>query len=218
MRGAVTTVCLSITKGLARAGLSRLTLTTAWLAGATLFAQPPRAAEDVFVDFLARLLMPASVAYTNPDWDSLDAVKGVTWTPLPPRDVKDCVPDGCYRRDGKGIVSGRNMELTATGARTMVQSIYLVNRGELIGVPNVRRALVRRGYSISAVRCPVKPSSEAPITWYSITSANTQPAVFMTRDICGAAGCEVYGLLLEERPPEMTQKDRSLYTDHCPTP
>jgi hypothetical protein len=110
------------------------------------------------------------------------------------------------------------MELTATGARTMVMNLYLVNRGELFGVANVKRALVRRGYAVSAVRCAAKPSVDAPLTWYSITSAKTQPAVFMTREMCGVDRCEVFGLLLNERPPEMTQKDRALYTDHCSTP
>src|SRR6267143_1754856 len=64
----------------------------------------------------------------TPDWSGIEALPGVQWAPLPPTMLQNCLPDGgCFSRQGRTTIGGRNLAVTATGARGSVTNVYLRN-------------------------------------------------------------------------------------------
>src|ERR1700730_7025404 len=88
-------------------------------------AQTP---EDEFAQIVSALVLPAAAQYSFNDWRALESVKQIRWASLPPSMLDESLPDGSYfKRDGMANLGDRRVNVTATGARTMVINIYLSN-------------------------------------------------------------------------------------------
>src|SRR5688572_27454763 len=93
-------------------------------------------------DELATAIKPFYSKELVPDWSGIEKLPGVQWAPLPPSMLQNCLPDGgCFTRTGKAVIAGRNIAVMATGARTMVNNLYLRNVGAPFGEATVLAAL-----------------------------------------------------------------------------
>lgn len=165
---------------------------------------------------MSALMLPANATHSFNDWDYLDAVKAVRWTPLPPKMLNDALSDGSYfSRGGAMELDGRRVSVTATGARTMVTHVYFRSSGAPIGEAAVLAALQRSGLALELVRCPIKASPAAGGKWWRISGAGKRPAWLRLQTSCDGAKCEDFGLLLGEKLPSMTPQESRLYTDRC---
>ncbi len=173
------------------------------------FQAPPKP-EDEFAAILKAYL---SMGLPT-DWDGVDQLPNVTWAPLPPTSLENCLPDGgCYTRQGRAAVGGRNLTVLATGARTMVLNLYFRNGSAPLGEAAVVAALERAGLTASLARCPIR-SGAGGTDWYRLAGANLAPAHLA---IQAAAGKRNEGFVLSygEELPALQPNQLALYTEQC---
>jgi hypothetical protein len=171
---------------------------------------------DQLVKVLSTMLLPANVDYSYNDWRDLEKSKTITWAPLPPQMHSTVLADGSYfSRRGTAVVGGRKLDVLATGARTMVVNFHFRNDAEPFGEDAVRDAFKRQGFTLELVRCPSKQSPAASMAWHKLSGPKKRTAFLQTRKMCGKKACEGFDLLLGEQLPEMTPRERALYTEQC---
>src|ERR1043165_216955 len=91
----------------------------------------------------------------NTDWSGLDALPGIKWAPLPPASLQNCLPDGgCFARQGVAGFGDHNMNVIASGARTIVTNIYFRSTARALGETNVLDALKQAGFASELARRP----------------------------------------------------------------
>ena len=152
------------------------------------------------------------------DWGGLETLRGIKWTPLPPKMLQNCLPDGgCFTRQGSMMIDGRNLVVLATGARTIVSNIYFRNAGAPIGEAAIVEALKRTGISAELARCPVTGGTGGT-NWYRLKSAGTNPGVLAIQSSCNGRPCE--GLTLTESPelPPLQPNQLRMYSEQCSGP
>ncbi len=151
----------------------------------------------------------------NTDWDGLDKLPGIRWAPLPPTMLDNCLPDGgCFARQGRMTIAGRNLVVVASGARTIVSHVYFRNAASPIGEAAVLAALKRAGFSAELARCPV-PNTIGGTNWYRLKSAATAPGYLSIQTSCNGKPCEGFAVSLGEELPPLQPKQLALYSEQC---
>lgn len=151
----------------------------------------------------------------NTDWDGLDKLPGIKWTPLPPKMLQNCLPDGgCFTRQGSMMLGGRSMLVIATGARTIVSNIYFRNPAAPIGETTVVAALKRAGFSADLARCPLANSSGGT-NWYRLKSASLNPGYLSVQSSCNGKPCEGFALTQGTDLPPLQPNQLRLYSEQC---
>jgi hypothetical protein len=179
----------------------------------TATAQAP---EDRLAQAVSALMLPANANDSFRDWDSLDSLTLIRWRPLPPKMLNDALQDGSYfTRAGTADLAGRRLNVTATGARTMVVNVYFRTAGAPVGEAAMLAALTRAGLTTELARCPIKPSPAAGSKWWQVKGAGKQGAWLRLRTSCDGAKCEELALQLPAKLPSMTPQESRLYTDRC---
>jgi hypothetical protein len=185
---------------------------TAWACTAA-HAQTP---EDALAQAVAVLMLPGSAQHSFYDWSHLDAARQVRWAPLSPTMLDEALPDGAYFTL-KGVMNvGKDLvDVTATGARTMVINVYFRNHGAAMGETAALAALNRAGLMLELARCPIKASPAAGSKWWRMKGPGKRTAWFHSQTRCNGAQCEGFALLLGETLATMTPQEQRLYTDRC---
>lgn len=182
-----------------------------------LFSQPAHAAGKPEDELAAALKAFYSQSFTA-DWSGLEALPGIQWAPLPPTELKNCLPDGgCFSRPGKASIGGRNMIAVASGARTIVANLYLRNATAPFGEAAVLAALGGVGLSTELARCPV-PGTPGGTNWYRVNGAGVNAGVFSVQTSCNGRPCEGFALSQGEELPALQPAQLKLYSEQCSAP
>lgn len=149
------------------------------------------------------------------DWGGVEKLPGIQWAPLPPNSLQNCLPDGsCYTRAGKAVIAGRNLVVIATGARSIVQNLYLRNATAPFGEAAVLAALKEANITAALARCPV-PGTPGGTNWYRVTSAATNPSILSVQTSCAGRPCEGFSLSLGETLPQLQPAQLKMYSEQC---
>ena len=149
------------------------------------------------------------------DWDALEKLPGIRWSALPATALRNCLPDGgCFTRTGTAAIGGRPMTVMATGARTMVQNIFLRNTGTPIGEAAVVTALKDAGLGAELARCPVRGGAGST-NWYRLKAAGITPGFLSIQ--AGRSGRPNEGFVLSygEELPALQPNQLALYSEQC---
>jgi len=152
------------------------------------------------------------------DWTGIEKLPGVQWAPLPPTTLQNCLPDGgCFTRTGKAVIAGRNIVVMATGARTMVNSLYLRNTTAPFGEAAVLAALKEAGLLTELARCPVQGAAGGT-NWYRLKGPSANPGVLSIQTSCNGRPCEGFVLTQGTDLPQLQPAQLKLYSDQCSAP
>lgn len=152
------------------------------------------------------------------DWRGLEKLPGIQWAPLPPTMLQNCLPDGgCFTRQGRLQIAGRNFAVVATGARGIVNNLYLRNASAPLGEDVLLNALGTQGMSAELARCPV-PGTAGGTNWYRLKGTALNPGVLSIQTSCNGRPCE--GLVLSQGAelPALQPAQLKLYSDRCSAP
>lgn len=149
------------------------------------------------------------------DWSGLDGLPGITWAPLPATSLQNCLPDGsCFARQGAATLGGRNLQVVATGARTMVIHVYLRNAGAPIGEAAVLAALKAAALTADLARCPVRGGAGAT-NWYRLKGEGLSPAILAIQAPRGQRPTEGFVISEGEKLPPLQPNQVALYSEQC---
>lgn len=163
---------------------------------------------------LRSLMLPARADASYYGWSDLDGLRGFTWAPLPPVEPGRASPDGnSFVRIGRAVIDGQPMDVVATGARTMVMSIYLRSPQGRMGEAAMAGALRQAGYSLALARCQVRRGGGPERLWFELALPGKRPAVLYFGPL--ANGGEGYTLYLDGKLPLLTPREAALYTEDC---
>jgi len=183
------------------------------LAAALAFATPALAADPNAVA-LGQLIKPLLIlpADSAASWEDVGKAPGFRWGQGPVMTERPSPDGNFFARPGQATLSGRTVTAVATGARTMVFSIYLRDPSPSLAPEALVAGLREAGYAVTPARCPLDPRSAAPRRWYRLAMAKKKPAfLYAGPTQSGGAG---YTLFLDTLPA-MTQAEAGLYTDDC---
>ena len=173
--------------------------------------QAPARPEEEFAGIVTAFL---SKAFVN-DWGGVEKLPGVKWAPLPPVELKTCLPDGgCYTRQGALSIGGRNLMVVATGARSIVTHLFVRNPNAPLGGAAVLGALKSAGLVTELARCPLKTGAGGT-NWYSIKGENTESSHFSAQTSCNGRACEGFVLSRSDRLPPLQPAQLALYSEKC---
>ncbi|MHB1328785.1 MAG: hypothetical protein ACYC2K_11345 [Gemmatimonadales bacterium] len=188
--------------------LVRLALATVLLLATTqsLTAQPAADLAAVVKQYLG-LASP-------PDWVGIEKLAGVTWAPLPPTALKNCLPNGdCFARQGVAVVGGAKLAVVASGARSMVFNLFIRNQTGGAGDSAIVRGLKDAGISAVLARCPVRAGSGGT-SWYRLTGAASAGFLSIQPAGPGRPG-EGYVLTAGNDLPPLQPNQLANYTERC---
>jgi hypothetical protein len=172
------------------------------------------AAGDPSTAVLADLIKPLLIlpADSGGAWEDLEKHPAIRWGAGPVVSSR-ASPDGnFFARPGQASVSGRTLTVVATGARSMVFSVYLRDPAPPADLDALPEGLRQAGFTVAPARCPLDPRGAAPRRWYRLVLARKKPAFLMAGPL--ASGGSGYTLYLGDLPP-MSQAEAGLYTDNC---
>jgi hypothetical protein len=153
------------------------------------------------------------------DWQGIEALKSIDWAPLPPKTLRDCLPDGgCFARQGTAHLGGRPLAVLASGARGFVSHIYLRNPGAPFGEAAVLSALRQAGLATTLARCPVAGSAgpgSGGTHWYRVASARTNPGYVSIQTSCNGTPCEGFAVSPGDELPPLQPDQLRLYSEQC---
>ena len=183
--------------------------TAVLFAGMAAAASGPAAALAEFIKPL--LLLPAD---SGGAWDDLEKVPAVRWAAGPTMLDKPS-PDGNYfARPGQATVGGRSLGIVASGARSMVFSIYLRDPAPPMEPDALVAGFRQAGFEVSPARCPINPGGAASRRWYRLTMPRKKPAFLYAGPL--RSGGSGYTLYLNDLPP-LAPAEVALYTEKCKT-
>lgn len=149
------------------------------------------------------------------DWQGIEKLPNIRWAPLPPTSLEHCLPDGgCFTRQGAATIGGRNMVVIATGARTMVVTIYFRNTAAPLGEAAVVAALKQAALSVELARCPVR-SGAGGTNWYRLKRAKLSPGYLSIQAAGSARSGEGFVLIQGEELPRLQPNQLALYSEQC---
>ena len=149
------------------------------------------------------------------EWSGIETVRKITWAPLPPHALTNCLPDGgCFTRQGAALFGDRKLAVFATGAREIVSNIYLRNQSAPLGEAAVLAALKEAGLSSQLARCPMQ-EGVGGTNWYKLTGAAANPGVLSIQTACTGKPCEGFVLTLGAGLPPLQPNQLRLYTEQC---
>ena len=197
----------------ARGVIAGWVLAMAGVAGPAIAADPVAVA---LAETVKPLLLPAGSEGTFGDWRDLEAARGVQWLPLPPTMLDKPSPDGNYfARPGRGTVGGKPMIVVASGARTMVMSVYFNNPSPQPDADAVEAGFRQAGYTVALARCARAGARHANRRWYRIGLAGKRDAWLAVGPLASSGRGEGYTLLLDGKLPLMTPQEAERYTEDC---
>jgi hypothetical protein len=152
------------------------------------------------------------------DWAGIEKLPGIQWAPLPPTALQNCLPDGgCFTRTGKAVIAGRNLMVMATGARTIVSSLYLRNAAAPFGATALLAALKEAGVEAELARCPVQGGA-ASTNWYRLKAAAANPGILSIQTSCNGRPCEGFVLTQGTDLPQLQPAQLKMYSEQCSAP
>ncbi len=124
-------------------------------------------------------------------------------------------PDGNYfTRPGRGMASGRPLDVLATGARSGVFSVYIRDPRATSNADGTAAEFRQAGYAVSLARCPINPQAATAKRWLKVTAPGKAPAFLSVGPlVSGGAGYTLF--LADEQLSPLTGRDATLYTDNC---
>ena len=176
----------------------------------------PASAAAEFAALVRAILAPSFAA----DWRGIEALKQVDWAPLPPKSLRDCLPDGgCHVRQGTAYLGGRPFGVLASGGRGLVTHFHLRNAGEPVGGPAVLAALRREGLAPEPVRCPAAASGPGAggTSGYRVAGPGAGPGVVSIQTSCDGRPCEGYVVSPGSGPPPLPPSPPGLRAGRCGT-
>jgi hypothetical protein len=161
-------------------------------------------------------LIKSLMTHGGADWSAVADIKAITWEPLPPTMLQDCLPDGgCFTRNGSAKIGGQPVSLLATGARTMVFNFYIKNSGRHVGEAALVEALTGAGVSPVLARCPLKTNdAQHHSKWWRVESGQAKGFVSLTY-ACGAKRCEGVGYSVGPDLPKLDPGELAMYSEQC---
>lgn len=149
------------------------------------------------------------------DWEGVEKLPKIKWAPLPPTDLKNCVPDaGCYTRQGALSIGGRNVLVVATGARSIVSHLFVRNPAAPLGEAAVLAALKKSGLSTELARCPLR-AGVGGTNWYSVKGEKVEQGHLSVQTSCNGKACEGFVLTRSDRLPPLQPNQLALYSEKC---
>ena len=152
--------------------MARLAFAAALILATSALAADPNAVA------LGQLLKPLLIlpADGGGSWEDIEKAPGFRWGQGPVMSER-ASPDGnFFARPGQATLAGRPVTVVATGARTMVFSVYLRDPAPSMPPDVLVSGLREAGYAVSPARCPRDPRSAAPRRWYRLALAKKKPA------------------------------------------
>jgi len=194
-----------------RTGLSRhaatLSLTLLLLSA----FQAPVKPEEEFAGIVEAFLSKRFVT----DWEGVEKLPKIKWAPLPPSELKNCLPDGgCYTRQGVLVIGGRNLTVIATGARTIVSNLYVRNPSAPLGEAAVVEALKKSTLAPTLARCPLRAGTGST-SWYSLKGDKVNPGHLAIQSTCNGRPCEGFVVTQGERLPPLQPNQLAMYSEKC---
>ncbi len=172
--------------------------------------QAGRKPEQEFVGIVNAFL---SAGASN-DWSAVEKLAGITWAPLPPRSLTNCLPDGtCYARQGRATIGGRSVTVMATGARSIVSNLYLRNAAAPLGEEAIVAALKTEGVTAELARCPVQ--GKAATSWYRLKGPRLATGVLSIQTVRGAKPSEGFTVFRGEDLPPLQPNQLALFSEQC---
>jgi hypothetical protein len=173
--------------------------------------QTPAKPEEEFAGVVTAFL---SKAFVN-DWGGVEKLLGVKWAPLPPVELRTCLPDGgCYTRQGALSIGGRNLMVVATGARNIVTHLFVRNPNTPLGEAAVLGALKNAGLVTELARCPLKTGAGGT-SWYSVKGGKIESSHLSVQTSCNGRACEGFVLSRSDKLPPLQPAQLALYSEKC---
>jgi len=171
-------------------------------------------AADAGAASLGELLKPLLIlpADSGAAWEGLEADRAVRWGAGPTMLNKPSPDGNFFARPGQATLSGRPITIVASGARSMVFSVYVRDPAPPMDPEALVAGLRQAGFAVAPARCPADPRSAAPRRWYRVALAKKKPAFLYAGPL--QSGGSGYTLFLNDLP-SMTQAEAALYTDNC---
>ncbi|MDB5462806.1 MAG: hypothetical protein JWP23_1195 [Phenylobacterium sp.] len=180
----------------------------------SLVASSAQAAADPSATALAELVKPLLVlpGDSGGAWEDLEKHPTIRWGAGPVM-LDRASPDGnFFARPGQASLAGRTLAVVASGARSMVFSVYLRDPAPPMAPEVLVAGLRQAGFAVAPARCPIDPRGAAPRRWYRLALARKKPAYLYAGPL--QSGGSGYTLFLYQLPL-MTQAEVALYTDDC---
>lgn len=148
-------------------------------------------------------------------WDGIEKLPNIKWAPLPPTALKNCLPDGgCFARQGAATVGDRSFTVAATGARTMVFTLYFRNTTAPLGEQAVVTALKQAGFAPELARCPVGTAAGGT-NWYRLKGSGTTVAHLSIQPATVSRPAEGFVLTPGAELPPLQPTQVALYSEQC---
>lgn len=175
-------------------------------------APPAFAQRPADIGAVAKVYFAAS---TSTDWDGLEKLPGFRWAPLPPTSLTNCLANGdCFARQGAAVIAGRQLQVLATGARTIVGTLLLRSQGAPMGAPALVASLAASGVTTAVARCPVNPASAAT-TWYRISGSDLAPGFVAIQPAAAGRPNEGITLIRGEQLPTLPPAQLAMFSEQC---
>src|SRR5687768_3954939 len=173
--------------------------------------QTPAKPEEEFAGLVTAFLSKEFVT----DWEGVEKLPGVKWAVLPPVELRTCLPDGgCYTRQGALSIGGRSLMVVATGARTIVSHLFVLNPNTPLGEVAVLGALKNAGLVTEPARCPLKTGAGGT-NWHRITGEKVESSHLSVQTSCNGRACEGFVLSRSDRLPPLQPAQLALYSEKC---
>ncbi len=148
------------------------------------------------------------------DWRGIEKLTGITWAPLPPTALANCLPTGdCFARQGVAAMGGSKLAVVASGARTMVLNLFIRNATGGAGDAAIVQGLETAGISAVLARCPMRAGSGGT-NWYRLTGAPSAGFLSIQPPGPGRPG-EGYVLSFGDDLPPLQPNQLANYTERC---
>jgi hypothetical protein len=159
-------------------------------------------------------VLAAYLERPSTEWGALDGLSAITWAPLPAAELTNCLPDGgCYARQGRATLAGRNLTLMATGARTIAHGLYIRNAGAPFGEATVLASLKAGGVTAELARCPVRGGAGST-KWYRVRKGEAT-GVLAIQATRGAKPSQGFVLTPGNDLPQLQPNQLALYSEEC---
>ncbi|MBX3146659.1 MAG: hypothetical protein KF785_07770 [Gemmatimonadales bacterium] len=169
-------------------------------------AQPAAQLASLFKQYLG-LGLPA-------DWRGIEGLSGVSWAPLPPTSLQNCLPNGdCYARQGTVTIDGARLAVVASGARTMVMTLFVRAASGGVGDSAMVLGLREAGIAAALARCPVR-EGVGGTRWYRLTGGAEAGFLSIQPPGPGRPGAG-YILTFGDELPSLQPNQLAAYTEQC---
>ena len=111
-------------------------------------------------------------------------------------------------------IDGRTISVVATGARTIVSTVYFRNPSAPLGEAAVVSSLQKAGLGATLARCPASKSAGGT-DWYALTGPKLNSGHLAIQTSCKGKACEGFVLTRGEKLPPLQPNQLALYSETC---